>query len=188
VNNPDFSELGQEDFMRSSIGFQQTLVLGSTLLLLAVACNSCSGASSNSSSNSPMNMAGNWTLTATSAKGQGTFSGTADVAQSGTGIGTNGATTLTAVVGSLSVSQSGTSLTGTLTNSINGNIYSFTGTLSAGNITITGSTPCLDGTGTTSISITGTITSSSMQGNYTIMRSAGCYNPNDVGTWTVTKQ
>jgi len=176
--------------MRSSIGFQQTLVLGSTLLLLAVACSGCSGASSNSSSNSPMNMAGNWTLTATSTKGPGTFSGTTDVTQSGQGIGTNGATTLTAVVGSISVSQSGSGLTGTLTNSITGNIYSFTGTLSGGNITITESTPCLSGTGagTTSINITGTITSTSMQGNYAIMRTTACYQPNDAGTWTATKQ
>jgi uncharacterized protein YdeI (BOF family) len=135
-----------------------------------------------------MNMAGAWTATAASTQGQGTFSGTANVDQSGQGIGTNGATTLTAVVGSITISQSGTSLTGTLTNSIKDIIYNFTGTLSGDNITITGSAPCSNIQGaTTSISITGTITSTSMQGNYTITRSSDC-TPGDAGTWTATKQ
>jgi hypothetical protein len=181
----------KENLMRNNFRLRAVLLLGSALVLFAVACNT-TDPSSNSGSNSPMNMAGNWTITAISTLGQGTFSGTTDVAQSGQGIGTNGATTLTAVVGSISVSQSGTNLTGTLTNSIKGNIYSFTGTLSGGNITITGSTPsCYFSGGTTSatsISIIGTVTSTSMQGNYAITRNANCGLPSDAGTWTATKQ
>lgn len=159
------------------------LLLGSALALLPVACSSNS-----SSGNSAMNMAGAWTATAVSSQGHGTVSSTTNVEQSGQGLGTNGATTLTAVVGSITISQSGTSLTGTLTDSIKDIIYNFTGTLSGDNLTITGSAPCSNIQGsTTSISITGTITSTSMQGNYTITRSSDCAS-GDAGTWTATKQ
>jgi hypothetical protein len=138
-----------------------------------------------------MNLAGNWTVTATSTQGMGTVSGTAAMTQSGQGMGTNGVTTLTAAIGSINVTQSGTNLTGTITDSIHDKIYNFTGTLSGGNITITGgSVPCNAGylTGTRSASMTGTITSTNMQGNYTITSSSGCYNSGDAGTWTATKQ
>jgi hypothetical protein len=169
--------------MRSSIGFQQTLALGIALLLLAVACNSCG----NSSSKPAVNMAGTWTGQAVSTK-RGTLSGTATVAQSGAGLGNNGTTTLTAAVGTIAISESGTTLTGTLTDSIKGINYSFSGTLSGGNITITGSAvPCGD-QGTQSASITGTIASTSMQGNYTITSSSDCSFSGDAGTWTATKQ
>lgn len=174
--------------MRNKFRVGTVLLLGSALALFAVACKS-TNTSSNSSSNSAINMAGNWTLTTTSTEGHGTLSGTADVAQSGQDIGTNGATTLTAVVGSISVSQSGTSLNGTFTNPIKGVSYNFTGTLSGGNVTITGSpVPCSDGVGNTSINITGTITSTNMKGHYTTTRDSGCFYPADAGTWTATKQ
>ena len=165
--------------MRSSIGFQQTLALGIALLLLAIACNSCG----NSSSKPAVNMAGTWTVQAVSTQ-LGTLSGTATVAQSGAGLGNNGTTTLTAAVGTIAISESGPILTGTLTDSIKGINYSFSGTLSGGNIAIEGSAvSCV-----LSASITGTITSTSMQGNYTITRSSDCFSSNDAGTWTATKQ
>ena len=135
-----------------------------------------------------MNMAGNWTVRAVSTQGRGNFSGTAPVAQSGAGLGNNGTTTLTAAVGAIAVSESGTGLTGTLTDSIKGINYSFIGTLSAGTVTITASAPCSDTGGTQSASITGTITSTNMQGNYTITRSSKCYYSSDAGTWVATKQ
>ena len=163
-----------------------TLALMLFALLLFVGCNGIS--KTGSSGNSAINMAGAWTATVVSTQGQGTVSGTTNVEQSGQGPGTNGVTTLTAVVGSITVSQSGTSLTGTLTNSLKGITYNFTGTLSGNNLTITGSAPCSNIQGsTTSISITGTITSTSMQGNYTITRSSNCAF-GDAGTWTATKQ
>jgi hypothetical protein len=160
------------------------LLAASALALLAVAC----GSKGNSSSgNSALNLAGAWTITATSSEGKGTVSGTANVAQSGQGLGTNGVTTLTAVVGSISFSQSGTGLTGTITDSIKGVAYNFTGTLSGDNLTITGSAPC-SVQGTQSVSLTGTIASTSTQGSYTISRSSNCYYSGDAGTWTATKQ
>lgn len=162
------------------------LFLGSALALLPVACSSNSG-SNGSGGNAAMNMAGAWTVTAVSTEGKGTVSGTANLAQLGQGLGTNGVTTLTAVVGSISFSQSGTSLTGTITDSIKGVTYSFTGTLSGENLTITGSAPC-SVQGTQSVSLTGTITSTSTQGSYTITRSSNCYYSGDGGTWTATKQ
>jgi hypothetical protein len=158
------------------------LLLVSAIALLSVACSSNS-----SSGNSGMNMAGAWAITAVSSEGKGTVSGTASVEQAGQGLGTSGVTTFTAVVGSVTFSQSGTSLTGTITDSIKGVNYSFTGTLSGDNLTITGSAPC-SVQGTQSVSITGTITSTSMQGNYTITRSSNCYYSGDAGTWTATKQ
>ena len=158
------------------------LLLASALALLSAACSSNS-----SGGNSGLNMAGAWTVTATSSEGKGTVSGTANVAQSGQGLGTNGVTTLTAVVGSISFSQTGTSLTGTITDSIKSVTYNFTGTLSGDNLTITGSAPC-SVQGTQSVNMSGTITSSSTQGNYTITRSSNCYYSGDAGTWTATKQ
>lgn len=170
--------------MKNNFHLRAVLLLGSVLLTVACGSNIPS-----SSSNDPMNMAGNWTITTVSTKGQGTVSGTANVTQSGQGIGTNGTTTLTAVIGSITVSQSGTSLTGTITNSIKAVSYNFTGTLSGGNITITGSAPCSSFSGSPVVtSITGTITSTGMQGNYTITRGVGCYYSSDAGTWTATKQ
>jgi hypothetical protein len=170
--------------MRNSIGFQQTLALSIVIMLLAVACNSGSNSSSN------VNLAGTWTGQIVSSQGNGTFSGTATVAQSGAGLGNNGATTLTAPVGTITISETGTTLTGTITDSNQGtanDTHSFSGTLSGGNITITGSSPCSQGT--RSISITGTITSTSMQGNYTVTQSGGDgYCKSDAGTWTATKQ
>jgi len=134
-----------------------------------------------------MNLAGAWTVTAISSDGLGTVSGTASVEQSGQGLGANGMTTLTAVVGSISVSQLSTNLVGTITDSIKGVTYNFSGTLSSGNLTITGAAPC-SVQGTQSVNITGAITSTDMQGNYTITRSSNCYYAGDAGTWTATKQ
>lgn len=163
--------------MRGSISFQLTLALG-TLLLLLAACSSSSKPNSN--------MAGNWAGQTVSSQGNGTFSGTATVAQSGVGLGNDGTTTLTAPVGTITISESGNTLTGTFTDSIQGTNHNFSGTLSGGNITITGSSPC--GGGTRSISITGTFTSTSMQGTYTITQDPDSYCNSDAGTWTATKQ
>ena len=108
------------------------------LFVFSLACG-CNGSASG---NSPLNMVGSWTIHTVSTQGHGSFSGTATVAQSGVGLGKNGATTLTAPIGTIAVSQSGTALNGTLTDSIKGLQFSFIGTLSGGTITITGSTPC----------------------------------------------
>lgn len=134
-----------------------------------------------------MNLAGAWTITAMSSQGRGTVSGSANLAQSGQGVGTDGVTIFTAVVGSISVTQSGTSLTGTISDSVKDVIYNFTGNLSDGNFTITGSAPCSE-QGTQSVSITGAITSASLQGNYTITRSSNCYYSGDAGTFTAAKE
>jgi hypothetical protein len=161
------------------------LLLGGASALLSVACSSNSN--SNSNSGSPgLNLAGAWTITAASSEGHGTVSGSTNVAQTGQGIGTAGVTTVTASVGSITFSQSGTSLTGLITDSIKGVSYNFTGTLSGDSIAITGSAPC-NGQGTQSVTIIGTITSTSTQGNYAITRSS-CYYASDAGTWTATKQ
>ena len=162
------------------------LLLVSALALLPVACSSNTGKNS-TGGNSGMNMAGAWTVTAISSESKGTVSGTASVEQSGQGPGTNGATTLTAVAGNISVSQLGTSLIGTITDSIKGVTYNFSGTLSGDSLTITGSAPC-SVQGTQSVSLAGTMTSTSMQGTYTIARSSNCYYSGDVGTWTPAKQ
>lgn len=98
-----------------------------------------------------------------------------------------GTTTLTAPVGQVTLSQTGSVLTGTIKDSLNSTTFNFTGTLSNGNLTISGSAPCPSSTSSTSVSITGTITSSSAQGNYTITRGSGCYYPGDAGTFAATK-
>ena len=171
--------------MRNNLRLGVLLFVGA-VSLLPLACSS-SSSSNGSSGNSGMNMAGAWTVTAISSEGKGTVSGTANVGQSGQGLGTNGVTTFTAVVGSISFSQLGTSLIGTITDSIKGVTYNFSGTLSGDNLTITGSAPC-SVQGTQSVNITGTITSTNMQGNYTITRSSNCYYSSDAGTWTAAKQ
>lgn len=177
----------KENPMRNNFRLPAMLLFGSALALSALACNG-TNPSNNLSSNSPINIAGNWTITATSTQGHGTVSTTAEVVQSGQGMGTDGLTTLSGDVGSITISQSGTNLTGTITNSIKSVSYDFTGNLSGGNITITGSVGCGTGMGVQSTSITGTITSTAMHGNYTITRNPGCYHPSDAGTWTATKQ
>ncbi len=154
------------------------------LLVFSLACG-CNGGANGPS---PVNLAGSWTIHTVSTQGHGSFSGTATVAQLGVGLGAIGATTLTAPVGTIAVSQTGTALSGTLTDSIKGFQYSFIGTLSGSNLTITGSTPCPGNTQTDSLSLTGTITSTSMQGTYTITRGSNCYYPSDAGSWTATKQ
>ncbi len=155
------------------------------ILPILISLAGCSGATSNPA----LNMAGTWSVTTVSTQGQppyGGFSGTAAVSQSGEGLGVNGATTFTAILGSIAVSQTGTALTGTFTNSIQKVSYTFTGTLSNGNITITGSTPC-NTNSTESTSLTGTITSNTMQGTYTITRGSGCYYHSNAGTFVATK-
>ena len=152
-------------------------------LLALTGCNTGGSISSNSA----INMAGTWTIKAVSTQGHGNFSGTASVSQSGVGLGVNGTTTFTASIGSITVSQSGTALTGTLTNSIRKITYNFTGTLSGDNFTITGSTISDPGS-VSSTAIIGPITSNSVQGTYTITRSSGSYYPNDAGTFVAAKQ
>lgn len=176
----------KEKPMRNNFLLRAALLLVSgALLLFAVACNGANP-SNNSGGNSPMNVAGNWTLTVTSTQGQGTVSATADVTQSGQGIGANGTTTLSGAAGNISIAQSGTNLTGILTNGINGVNYNFLGTLSGSNITIAGSVAC--GMGVQSTSITGTISSTKMHGTYTVTRDSACFHPSDAGAWAATKQ
>jgi hypothetical protein len=131
-------------------------------------------------------LAGTWTVTTVSSQGHGNSSGTATVSQSGQGLGVNGATTLTAPVGAINVSQGGTGLTGTITNSMGGKTLNFSGTLSGGNFTVTGSTPC-SASANQSASITGTISSNAMQGTYTISRASSCTFYSDGGTFMATK-
>jgi hypothetical protein len=159
-------------------------------VLLSVILTSCSGVSSNSA----LDLAGTWTLKAVSTKSQGSFSGTATITQSGSGLGTNGTTTLTAPIGQVSISQTGTALTGTITYSLlrstSGKVnfdFDFIGTFSNGNLTITGTTgvapSCISAT-----SISGTVTSNSIQGTYTITRNSDCSYQSDTGTFVATKQ
>jgi hypothetical protein len=136
-------------------------------------------------------MAGNWTVTTISTQGHGSFSGTAAVSQSGQGLGANGSTTLAAAaIGQIAVTQTGTALTGIIANSMQKVGYNFIGTLSSGNLTITGSTPCYGVSNSTqsTTSITGTITSNSATGTYTITRSGCYYTSSDAGTFVATKQ
>ncbi len=154
------------------------------ILPILISLIGCSGATSNPA----LNMAGTWTVTTVSTQGHKGFSGTAAMSQSGPGLGVNGATTLTATIGQITASQTGTALTGTITNSIQKVSYNFIGTLSSGNLTITGSTPCPSASATRTTSITGTITSNSASGTYTITSGSGCYYSSDAGTFVATKQ
>lgn len=163
-----------------------SVLLASGILSLT-ACNSGNSSSAPSSTSSALNLAGNWTVTTTSTQGHSSFSGMATVSQSGDGLGVTGTTTLTAPVGQVTLSQTGSVLTGTIKDSLNSTTFNFTGTLSSGNLTLSGSTPCPSSTTTQSVSITGAITSSSIQGNYTITRGSGCYPPSDAGTFVATK-
>ncbi len=158
-------------------------------LFLVFLLTACSGGSSSNggSSTSALNMAGTWTVTTVSTQGHGTSSGTATITQSGQGLGVTGTTTLAAPMGQIAISQTGTALTGTITNSLVPITFNFIGTLSGGNLTITGSTSC-GGNVTESTGITGTITSTNMQGNYTITRPSGCYYSSDAGTFVATKK
>jgi hypothetical protein len=161
----------------------QLMRLGASFAILLTACAGGSG----SSNKSALSIAGTWTITAVSTEGHGSFSGTAPMSQSGVGLGINGTTVITASVGSISVSQTGASLTGTLTSSIQKVSYNFIGTLSGSNFTVAGSTPCSANVNQ-STSISGTITSNNAQGTYTITRPSGCYYSSDAGTFVATKQ
>jgi hypothetical protein len=164
------------------------IVFGSGLLAtgLTFFLTACSGGGA-SSNNSAVNLAGTWTVTTVSTQGHKGFSGMAAVSQSGQGLGVDGATTLAAPMGQITVSQTGTALTGTITNSIKKVGYNFIGTLSGGNLTITGSTPC-GASASQSISIVGTLTSNNAVGTYTITRGSSCYSSSDAGTFVATKQ
>ena len=161
------------------------LLTGITVALTA--CGGGSTSSTNGSGTSGLNMAGTWTVKTVSTKGHSDFSGTAAVSQIGQGLGVNGTTALTATVGKITLTQTGTALTGSMTSTIQAVTYDFIGTLSSGNLTITGSTPCSE-SATQSTSITGTITANSMQGTYTISRGPSCYYSSDAGTFVATKQ
>lgn len=166
-----------------------SLFLASGITLLLAGCSGSGAPSTGGSSNSPLNMAGTWTVSTVSTQGHGGSSGTATITQSGDGLGANGTTTIAAPIGQIAISQTGTALTGTITNLLVPITFNFIGTLSSGNLTISGSTPCGGGTkATQSTSITGTATSNSMQGNYTITRGSGCYYSNDAGTFVATKK
>jgi hypothetical protein len=154
------------------------------ILPILISLTGCSGAPSNPA----LNMAGTWTVTTVSTQAHKGFSGTAALSQTGQGLGVNGATTLAATIGQISVSQTGTALTGTITNSLKKVGYNFIGTLSSGNITITGSTPCYSPSTTQTTSITGAITSNTMQGTYTISGGSSCGYSSDAGTFVATKQ
>jgi hypothetical protein len=167
---------------------KKKLVLFAMFTVLAGCSGGGAGSSTGSISPAALNLAGAWTVTTVSTQGHGSFSGTATVSQSGAGLGVNGTTTIEDTLGQITVSQTGTALTGTLTNSVHQAItFNFIGALSSGNFTITGSTPCPSSSATQSTSLTGTLTSSSAQGTYTITRGSGCYYPSDAGTFVATK-
>lgn len=164
-----------------------SVLLAAGITFIISACGGGSASSTNGSGNSALNMTGTWTIKAVSTQGYGNFSGTATVTQSGQGLGVNGTTALTAAVGKITLSQTGTALTGTITNSLQAVTYSFIGTLSNGDFTITGSAPCSE-SGSQSTSIAGTIASDAAQGTYTISRSSKCYYSSDAGTFVATKK
>jgi hypothetical protein len=159
-----------------------------SLRLMAVGIPFFLTACSSTPSNPALNLAGTWTVTAVSTQSHTNLSGSAAISQSGQGLGVNGATTLNATIGQIAVSQTGTTFTGTIANSMQKVAYNFTGTLSGGNLTITGSTPCLPSNAMQVTSFTGTITSNAIQGNYTIAHGSGCYYAGDAGTFAATKQ
>jgi hypothetical protein len=156
------------------------------LLLTTVAVLSLSACSGGVSNNAALNLGGTWTISTVSTQGHGSSSGTATISQSGQGLAVTGTTTLAAPIGKIVISQTGTALAGTITNSLVPITFNFIGTLSSGNLTITGSTTC-GGNVSQSTSIAGTITSNSIQGTYTLSRGSGCYYPNDAGTFVATK-
>ncbi len=162
-------------------GLSMVLAAGITLSLTA-----CGGAGAPSGPSS-LNLAGTWTVKAVSTQGHGTSSGTAAVSQSGQGLGVNGSTTLAAPIGGMTVSQTGTALTGTITNSMKAATFNFTGTLFSGALTITGSTSC-GVNSTQTLSMTATLASNAAQGTYTVSHTANCYSSTDAGTFTATKQ
>jgi hypothetical protein len=162
-------------------GLRVVMAAGITLSLAA-----CSSGGSTPAA-SAFNLAGTWTVKTVSTQGHGTKSGTATVTQTGQGVGVTGSTTLSAPVGGITVSQTGTALTGTITNSLKATTYNFTGTLSSGSLTLTGTAVCTK-TATQTLSLTGTLSSTSAQGTYTIPSVAGCFSSNDGGTFTATKQ
>jgi hypothetical protein len=178
--------------MNRTAAARLSVLLAAGIPFFLSACGGGGASGSGGSSNSALNMAGTWTVTTVSTQGHGSFSGTAAVSQSGEGLGVNGATTLAAPVGQIAISQTGTALTGILSNSIQKVGYNFIGTLSSSNFTVTGSTLCsyhsAQGTTQSTISITGTVTSNSATGTYTITQGSGCYNSSDAGTFVATKQ
>jgi len=174
--------------MNRIVAARMSVLLASILTISLTACSG-GGTSSTSSSNSALDLAGTWTIKTVSTQGQGSFSATTPVSQSGSGLNENGTTTLAATVGQIALTQLGSVLSGTISN-LNPKqaiTYNFTGTLSSGNFTITGSAPCTTTT-TQSTTLAGTVTSNAIQGTYTITRPARCYYPNDAGTFVATKQ
>jgi len=174
------------------------VLLGSCIAIFLTSCTG--GISSGSGSgNSAINMAGTWKITTVSTSGNAPndgfsgFSGaTMPLSQSGVGLGVNGETTLSATIGTITLTQSGAVLIGTITYSIpvmGGPkvSYNFAGTLSGGSFTITGSVSC-GGNSTQSTTLVGTVTSNSASGTYTVNRGSGCYYTSTAGSFVATKQ
>ncbi len=153
-------------------------------LILAGGITACSGGTSNPT-NSALSLAGTWTVATVSTQGHGNSTGTATITQTGQGLGVTGTTNLAAPIGQMSIAQTGTTLSGTITSGSSS--VTFTGTLSNGSFTATGSYPCTSKV-SESTTLTGTVTSTTIQGNYTITRGSGCYYPSDAGTFTGTKK
>ena len=160
------------------------------LVLPNIGLTGCSGSggSSNSSipSSSAIDLGGTWTLTTTSTQGQRNLSATATVTQTGAGVGKDGATTLTAPMAKLVISQTGTVISGTITNTLSSQAFNFSGTLSNGNLFATGPTVCASSNKPEVGSITATVTSTTIQGSYTASRN-GC-SFSDAGTFLATKK
>lgn len=160
------------------------VILGTAgIAFLITACGG-NGAPSNGGG---LNLAGTWTVKTVSTQGQGNATGTATIMQTGQGLGVNGTTMLATPAGGMTLSQTGTAITGVITNSGKAVSEIVTGTLSKGSLTITGSGTC-DLSITESASVSGTISSNSFQGTYAITRSPACGTPNDAGTFVATKQ
>lgn len=158
------------------------------LSLLLVVVTACGGSSAPAASGGVLNLAGTWTLTTASTQSHAGMSGTATVTQSGQGLGTSGSTTLAAPVGQIVVTQTGTALSGTIITSRGPTSFPFTGSLSSSALTASGSIACPATHVTQTTSISGTATSSSIQGTYTIVRGTGCYGSNDAGTFVATRK
>lgn len=171
--------------MRSVSRLTSILAIAGISLGLA-ACNSGTSNTSNNPSSSALNLAGTWTVITTSTQGHGSTSTTAALTQSGTGIGVDGSTTLSAPAGSIAMTESGTALSGTVTQGTR-KVFSFSGTLSNGNLSLSGTNAC-SGQVVETNTIAGTVTSTKISGTYTLTRPPGCYYPNDAGTFTATKQ
>jgi hypothetical protein len=147
------------------------------IFLLALILVGCSTKQANNSggstgSSDPVNLSGTWQVSSLTLGGVSIpVSGTKTITESGPGVGADGTTVLSDVskgyTETLTITQSGGLLSGTITIPAKFSTVGFSGTWNNGQINITAPVNCLAG-GTITLTLNATVTGNQIQGTYNV--------------------